>query len=159
MANLRCHLYFSPFFGVKKRHFFVCFLTKIQVKTTICCGQTLLFLARTTTRHQNYRFYVLRIWERIHRFYCIIMNFSAFRRIIYAYHVCFCISYILSLLGSPAVLICSASPCEHYQIQSIRLFASVSQLPQPISLDILAPIKQTNFFCSYAAFTLSFRSV
>ncbi|VDN47239.1 protein of unknown function [Petrocella atlantisensis] len=33
-------------------------MPKIQTKTTICCGQTLLFIARTTTRHQNYRFYV-----------------------------------------------------------------------------------------------------
>ena len=43
--NPPCHLYFSLFLGVKKRHFFVCFLPKIQTKTTICCGQTLLFIA------------------------------------------------------------------------------------------------------------------
>ena len=42
---LLCHLYFSPFLGVKKRHFFVCFLPQNRTETTICCGQPLLFFA------------------------------------------------------------------------------------------------------------------
>ncbi len=37
------------------------FLLKIRFKTIICCGQLLLFLTKTTIRHQNYHFHMLRI--------------------------------------------------------------------------------------------------